>query len=76
MLFMFNKAIAIGKPINATEYTVDIYLWRTLAIKRPIDEADNAATLYDTLCDYIYILAVRLYFLFYILNGNFFNSIF
>lgn len=37
--------MAIGKPIRAKEYIVGIYLWSTLAMKRPIDEADIAVTL-------------------------------
>lgn len=42
---MVSNAMAIGKPTRAKEYIVGIYLCRTLAMKRPIDEADSAVTL-------------------------------
>ncbi len=51
MVFKFNKAITIGTPINAIEYTDEIYLCKTFVKNKPIDEADKAVILYDTLCD-------------------------
>jgi hypothetical protein len=44
-LWKFNNATPIGTLIKMIEANVDISLWQTLAIKRPIEEADKAVTL-------------------------------
>lgn len=44
-LWRLIKAKPIGTLIIIMEAIVDIYLWQTLAMKRPIDDAESAVIL-------------------------------